>query len=294
MITASVLMSLDNTLKNLIETLDDIGELPKSVIFVNSDNGGDTLYTKGHPGNNYPLRSEKFSYYEGGVRVPAFVYAPGMISAEKQNTKYHGLMHHVDLIATFYELGGGDTDDLQKDSDSLSQWSAIMGDTTSPRSEVILNLPRSRSWKIGESQTSEGAAIRMGNYKMLLNHAYDSWFSPSTGEDFHSASAMIGMACEYSFYSTGGGSSCVFGNYLFNILEDPTEKNNLWDMSEYNDIKISMIKRIETIVAEQTNNYGTLVPETYEKAKTSTNNDYQKAFAGNDDYVVPWDCDVIY
>jgi arylsulfatase A-like enzyme len=53
--------------------------LDSTVLLVNSDNGGDTDYTKGHPGNNYPLRSEKFAYYEGGTRVPAFVYAPGIL-----------------------------------------------------------------------------------------------------------------------------------------------------------------------------------------------------------------------
>ena len=53
--------------------------LSDSIVLVNSDNGGDVYYPKGHPGNNYPLRSEKFLYFEGGIRVPAFVYAPGII-----------------------------------------------------------------------------------------------------------------------------------------------------------------------------------------------------------------------
>ena len=45
-ITAAVLMSIDNTLQNLVEVLDEVGFLDNSVIFFNSDNGGDTVYTK--------------------------------------------------------------------------------------------------------------------------------------------------------------------------------------------------------------------------------------------------------
>ena len=98
LITASVLMSIDNSLKNLVDTLEDEGMLSNTVLFVNSDNGGDTLYAKGHPGNNFPMRSLKFSYYEGGVRVPAFVFAPGIVPEARQGSAYHGMMHHVDLV----------------------------------------------------------------------------------------------------------------------------------------------------------------------------------------------------
>ncbi len=91
-ITASVLMSIDNSLKHLVQTLDEVGMLQDSVVFVHSDNGGDTEYNKGHPGNNFPLRSEKFAYYDGGIRVPAFVFAPGLLDDTRKGSTFHGLM----------------------------------------------------------------------------------------------------------------------------------------------------------------------------------------------------------
>jgi arylsulfatase A-like enzyme len=45
-LTASVLMSIDNALHDLVTTLDTAGMLSNTVLFVNSDNGGDTLYAK--------------------------------------------------------------------------------------------------------------------------------------------------------------------------------------------------------------------------------------------------------
>ena len=38
--------------------------------------------------------------------MPAFVYAPGLIPKDRVGTTYHGLMHHVDLTATFVALAG--------------------------------------------------------------------------------------------------------------------------------------------------------------------------------------------
>jgi arylsulfatase A-like enzyme len=294
MITASVLMSLDNTLKNLVETLDDIGKLDHSVIFVNSDNGGDTYYKKGHPGNNYPLRSEKFEYFEGGIRVPAFVFAPGIIPEERYGTKFHGLMHHVDLIATFVSLGGGDVAKLYEADpglDSLDMWTSIIGDTTSPRTDIVFNIPRSKEWSLGSTKTDEGVAVRMGNYKMLIYHPTDSWFSPSPGEDFHTYLSMTGLACQYSFYTTTNGVNCDFGNYLFNVMEDPTERTNLWHNEDYNEVKESMIKFIEDTVSNQPNDYGSLIPKTYEKYNDVYDNEV--AFKGNGDYIVPWNCEAI-
>jgi len=40
------MMSIDNALHDLVTTLDSEGMLSNTVLFVNSDNGGDTLYAK--------------------------------------------------------------------------------------------------------------------------------------------------------------------------------------------------------------------------------------------------------
>jgi arylsulfatase A-like enzyme len=296
MITASVLMSVDNCFNRLLDTLETVGELSDSVILFHGDNGGSIDYTTGHPGNNYPLRSWKFGYYEGGIRVPAFVYAPGLIPESREGGTYDGLMHHVDLIDTFVHLGGGDTDALlveYDDLDSLDQWDAIIDNSASPRDELVLNLPRSKEWKLGSTATEEGVAIRIGDYKMLINNAFDSWFSPAPPKDFHEdTSEMMAQWCKTGFYSYSDDDdyNCVYSNYLFNVVTDPNESTNLWENAEYDAIRESLIARAEELVANVATDYGQIIPEYYSKKESLSGISYSEYFEGNHQHVVPFDC----
>ena len=292
-ITASVLMSIDNSLKSLVKTLDDVDMLGNTVLFVNSDNGGDTVYTKGHPGNNFPLRSEKFGYYEGGVRVPAFVFAPGHLPVARQGTSFHGLMHHVDLLTTFIALAGGDVSSttIEHGLDGYDMWPAIRGEVTGPRSELVLNMPREKTWKLGENKTDEGVAIRMGNYKMLLNHPVDYWFSPNKGQDYHSAEEMMAAVCQYDFYTSARttNSQCEYMNLLFDLSLDPHERNNLWISQDHQEIRQALIERAEELVTLPEHDYGKILYEYYLKPP----HDATAAFKANGDYVCPWSCRTI-
>jgi arylsulfatase A-like enzyme len=292
MITASVLMSVDNSLKSLVDTLTNLGMFENTVLVVHSDNGGDTLYTMGHPGNNFPLRSEKFGYFEGGVRVPAFVVAPNYIPPEKVGTSYQGLIHHVDLLATFVGLAGGsdaaESITSSDEYDSMDQWSAIVGDTTSPRTELVLNLPRQRSWHLGETETKQNIAIRKGKYKMLIYHPFDSWFNPLPDHKLNNAPNMLTSVCKFSFFDVADDNHCVYGNYLFDLSLDPHEENNLWHLDEYNDIKKSLLARAQELVAAQ-NDYGTIIPQFIMQHPRPVD----QYFEGNNWYIVPWQCEII-
>ena len=292
-ITASVLMSIDNALKSLVVALQEEDMLVNSVIFVHSDNGGDTIYTKGHPGNNYPMRSSKFGYFEGGVRVPAFVFAPSLIATARVGTSFHGLMHHVDLLPTFYGLGGGDTTALattDPELDGMDMWSAITGETTGPRSELVLNLPRSTEWSVGTTKNAEGVALRVGNFKLLLNHCYDDWFSPDKGQDHNDAASMMASICQYTFYGhEGTDSECAFGSYLFDLAADPHERTNLWESADHAAVKAKLVSRAEELAAAQ-GDYGKILPEYWGAPPMAQQS---ATFEANDFFVTPWDCATI-
>jgi len=108
--------------------------------------------------------------------------------------------------------------------DGFNHWPSILGERTPPRTEIVLNLPRSKSWTFGESETNEGVAIISGNYKLLLNHAYDSWFSPNAGPDHLDYTMMNGITCRYSFYTIAVRVCALFFRFFFFFEKKKIEK----------------------------------------------------------------------
>lgn len=76
---AAMVHSMDENVGRLLAKLDELGIADDTVVVLTSDNGG---YVNDYRGtvvtDNYPLRSGKGSLYEGGVRVPLVVRAPGV------------------------------------------------------------------------------------------------------------------------------------------------------------------------------------------------------------------------
>ena len=75
-----------------------------TLIVYSSDNGGV------ESGNNHPLRGEKHSNWEGGMRTAAFV-SGGFVPKNVRGTSNNHTMHLVDWYATFSSLAGANPSD---------------------------------------------------------------------------------------------------------------------------------------------------------------------------------------
>eukprot|EP00752_Nemacystus_decipiens_P016640 g14880.t1 len=102
----NVLMYLDHTIGELVKYLTTEGWMENSIIVVASDNGG----CPSLGGSNYPLRGLKHSYWEGGVKVPAFIYSESHIPEGRRGTEYNGLMHVTDWLPTLATAAGLELD----------------------------------------------------------------------------------------------------------------------------------------------------------------------------------------
>ena len=85
-------------------------------VILSVDNGGD----EAEGSDNSPLRSEKGTYFSGGIRGAAFVTSPLLTQT---GVEYTGLLHLSDWMATLVNLAGGDVTDL--DLDGFDVWEAI-------------------------------------------------------------------------------------------------------------------------------------------------------------------------
>ena len=92
--------------------------------------------------------------------------------------------------------------------------------------------------------TDEGAALRMGHYKLLLNHVMDGWFSPAV----NSEDRCICRLCRMYNFEIGIVRQRLQLRYFFNVVDDPTEKHNLIGREDQKERVASMITRAKEII----------------------------------------------
>jgi arylsulfatase A-like enzyme len=109
---AASVTHLDAAVGRLVAALEKSGQFQDTMILFTSDNGGQrdfhskTQYEGkyDHPvlGNNRPLRGWKAELYEGGIRVPAFVFWPGRL----QPAVVRQTVSYLDWFPTMARLAG--------------------------------------------------------------------------------------------------------------------------------------------------------------------------------------------
>lgn len=144
-----------------------------TLLVFHSDNGGEILFAGLCGGNNWPLTGGKFSNFEGGIRVNAFVTG-GAIPAAARNASLDALITAWDWYATFAALAGADPTDNAAAAaglppiDSLNMWPLLSGENASaPRTEVVIGETGALT-KNGDGQALVGGLIDAEGYKLVL------------------------------------------------------------------------------------------------------------------------------
>lgn len=98
-----VIEEIDFNVGRLLDKVKELGLDSSTYIIYASDNGP-WLNKKPHAGNAHPLRSGKTSCWEGGLRVPCVMRAPGKIPAGAQ---CNAVAATIDMMPTLTKLAGG-------------------------------------------------------------------------------------------------------------------------------------------------------------------------------------------
>jgi arylsulfatase A-like enzyme len=130
---AAEVAQLDAKIGEFVKALERTGQRDNTLIVFTSDNGGIESLKNAYVGDvgdsplnseNDPLRGQKNSLYEGGIRVCAFANWPGKLAARKHTSP----LHVADWFPTIAALTGYKPPrDL--DWDGVDQWPALMGAT---------------------------------------------------------------------------------------------------------------------------------------------------------------------
>lgn len=156
-IYAAMVEEADRVFQGVLDVLESENLANNTVIIFTSDNG-----INGLVGDATPLRGEKGSCYEGGVRVPTMVYWPGVTQAKHTRA----LIDVVDWYPTLIDIGQAELPEHMLDGTSL--YPLINGMKESVRDAVYWHMPcyNGKPWSSQVWQTPF-SAIRSGKYKLI-------------------------------------------------------------------------------------------------------------------------------
>lgn len=145
---ATMVKSLDDNVKRLVDFLDATGLRENTVVIFTSDNGFNGLQSR-----NENLRGAKGNVYDGGLRVPAFANWPGRVAPQRRDETVHVL----DYFPTFLDLAGVENHAGPLDGESLLP--LLSGDSMATRSVY---------WHIASTYKDPPCSIlRRGPWKLI-------------------------------------------------------------------------------------------------------------------------------
>ncbi|NRB47175.1 MAG: sulfatase [Saprospiraceae bacterium] len=165
-IYAGMVETLDRNIGRLVATLESTGLMENTILVFFSDNGGSWRGT-----SNKPLKGAKGTLYEGGIREPAFIYAPGIFEGSQQ---IDAPIISSDFYPTFLDWAGID---LPKEQalDGVSLTPLLNGGGIAERAlfwYAPVYLPGGSTAKGAYAFRSiPSSALRVGHYKLMRFYA---------------------------------------------------------------------------------------------------------------------------
>ncbi len=172
---ASMIYALDENVGRVVARLDELKLSENTVIIFTSDNGGLAALLRGiGPTSNDPLRYGKGWCYEGGIRVPLVIRAPGVAKA---GSVCREPVVGTDFFATLLALAGvkeGNEEDATA-CDGVSLVPLLRGETEKlSRAALYWHYPHYHG-----SGWTTGGAVRAGDWKLV------EFFESGKTELFH-------------------------------------------------------------------------------------------------------------
>lgn len=172
---AAMVEHVDNSVGRILKKVKDLGLAENTLVVFFSDNGGlvsrfDDIplihkskqhYYQDDPllyvaSSNAPLRAEKGTLYEGGVREPMILWWPGSVEGGQVSD---ALISSVDFLPTFADLAGVQLPDYQK-FDGISLVDIMEGGIPDPDRSLYWHYPVYH-------HDIPASSIRKGKWKLI-------------------------------------------------------------------------------------------------------------------------------
>ncbi|TMW43720.1 hypothetical protein DOY81_011197, partial [Sarcophaga bullata] len=272
-IYAAMMSKLDESVGQVVKSLADKGVLNNTVILFLSDNGGPTQGMHATTASNYPLRGQKNSPWEGGVRASAAIWSRKL---EKLGTIWKQPIYIADFLPTLASAANIALDVNALKLDGLNLWSALKYGYEAVEREILHNIDdifgyevySKGKWKFINGTTSEGlydgwlsqrpendsteVDPRYKLYEELVKNSvvwqelqkYSS--SPNT-INITDLRLSASVQCLYENSTENSAEQChpLESPCLFDLDADPCEQENLYEKYKNSIILTEMLNRIE-------------------------------------------------
>ena len=216
------IVAMDRSIGMLRKGIAELGIRDNTLVWFNSDNGGLPSFgvssggRRGYiPGVNPDstgyLRGSKSSFYEGGFRVPAIIEWPGKLKPRIS----HFPVTTLDMFPTLIDIVGLNRNDINEVHDGISLVNLFEAD------------PKRRDRQIG-FRVGENLGWLDNDYKLIYYRDYAKAFI----DDVWSPQILQSLPRQWE---------------LYNVVEDPSEENNL--MESEPEIAARMIAELEAWIA---------------------------------------------
>lgn len=241
---------MDFEIGRLVSALENRGMFNNSIITFHSDNGGEILGAGLCGGNNWPLRAGKFSNFEGGVRVNAFI-SGGVVPQSRRGITLNQLSTVWDWYATYAGISRVNPYDAKAAMaglppiESINQWPYLIGEnSTEPRAEIILGDTTALNPN-ADGRTRVGGIIRHDGWKLLIgppDKLYTVGQYVKTAANWPNATSTLAPLLHPKRCGREAQHGC-----LFNVFEDPLEDVNRAE--ENPELFQEMLARIDEVQA---------------------------------------------
>lgn len=153
---AGMVEAMDQAVGKVLAKLDELGLADRTVVVFTSDNGGLST-SEGHPTSNLPLRAGKGWLYEGGIREPLIVRAPGVT---RPATVCDTPVISPDFYPTLLELAG--LSPLPNQHVDGVSFVPLLRGADLGRGPIFWHYPH-----YGNQGGAPGGAVREGDWKLI-------------------------------------------------------------------------------------------------------------------------------
>ncbi len=147
---AGLLSGLDTAVGKVLQAIEKSGKEENTLVFFISDNGGPQ---QANGSDNTPLRGDKGTVLEGGIRVPYVAKWKGKLPAGKT---YDQPVISLDITATAAAVAGAELGSSDRPADGVNLIPHVLGEVDEAPHDALY-------WRFGQQR-----AIRKGDYKLVV------------------------------------------------------------------------------------------------------------------------------